>query len=819
MVMEQPAPPPPTPQYVGLEFVRQYYTVLNKAPMHLHRFYGDDSSFVHGGLDTRNREVTPAYGQERIHARIIELGFRDCHAKIRQVDSHSTIGEAIVIQVSGELSNHGNAMRRFVQTFVLAQKTPKKYYVLNDIFRYQDDLDDDEVPSADAEPGHAQYEEPERTQQPNGPTYAPAPTPAAVAPVETQNKQVAMVNGSGSSVDTQDSSLSPPQDQVSPKAETVEPIPPAVEEHPSPEIPVKQPECPVAEKIEEEPVVEEVIPEVDDVEGAAPPATAPPEEPTPEEAAAPTSQVVESKPPEPKTFANLFRTSNAPPTTNAGAVVPPAPTAAAIPAPAQRSNEVGSVKWSREGLIVGETVAEGRVTLDSSFAISLRPKIKKCMQILHRSPEWSVTKGSQKDELNSWEKEEVGVICGGMGWTKWPVIRRDRVARWRRPLQSRYTSVPNGPSKKERGAKPFLYTRRNQAPGTGEGGRQHNSLEGSDAQTQTRPEQLFILEIPKPVLQMVTVSMSPLLSSPPPAFLWEQPKSNQWNMAPQKRSPSAGGPQGQAGKVTNGAGVAMDGDRAPMDERRTPARLAPDSHQLFVGNLQANTSEEEMIKFFGQYGTVLEFRITRAMERQKSKANFGFVVFDSAEPVRRILMEVRNEPLKYKGLRLNIEEKRSRPIGGYDSRSGDRDDMRGGGDRGGYRGGPRGGMRGEAIHVKNQKIMSSGPTVEAAVGPIALIAEMGRRVEGLWAEEQAEPSRLDQAHRAIEGPSASCDLNKTNSGGGAKVEQKMHGLSLSPVLSPHEGKNRTPCHEEKGRNHTVEADEGENEVARNRTLR
>ena len=32
MVME-----PPTPQCVGREFVRQYYTLLNQAPLHLHR--------------------------------------------------------------------------------------------------------------------------------------------------------------------------------------------------------------------------------------------------------------------------------------------------------------------------------------------------------------------------------------------------------------------------------------------------------------------------------------------------------------------------------------------------------------------------------------------------------------------------------------------------------------------------------------------------------------------------------------------------------------------------------------------------------------
>jgi len=43
----------------------------------------------------------------------------------------------LILQVSGELSNNGQPMRRFMQTFVLAPQSPKKYYVHNDIFRYQ----------------------------------------------------------------------------------------------------------------------------------------------------------------------------------------------------------------------------------------------------------------------------------------------------------------------------------------------------------------------------------------------------------------------------------------------------------------------------------------------------------------------------------------------------------------------------------------------------------------------------------------------------------------------------------------------------------
>ncbi|KAJ0177553.1 hypothetical protein K1T71_006426 [Dendrolimus kikuchii] len=140
MVMEAS----PSPQSVGREFVRQYYTLLNKAPAHLHRFYNNYSSFVHGGLDAPNRETLPVVGQKQIHNRIQQLNFRDCHAKISQVDAQATLGNGVVVQVTGELSNGGAPMRRFTQTFVLAAQSPKKYYVHNDIFRYQDIVFSDE---------------------------------------------------------------------------------------------------------------------------------------------------------------------------------------------------------------------------------------------------------------------------------------------------------------------------------------------------------------------------------------------------------------------------------------------------------------------------------------------------------------------------------------------------------------------------------------------------------------------------------------------------------------------------------------------------
>lgn len=142
-------------KHVGREFVRQYYTLMHEAPQHLHRFYSQKSCFVHGGVEKPGEENLPVCGQQDIHQKILALNFRDCHAKIRQVDSHPTLGSGVVVQVSGELSNNGEAMRRFMQTFVLAPKCAKRYFVLNDIFRYQDEVfpDEEEAEVEDAEGG------------------------------------------------------------------------------------------------------------------------------------------------------------------------------------------------------------------------------------------------------------------------------------------------------------------------------------------------------------------------------------------------------------------------------------------------------------------------------------------------------------------------------------------------------------------------------------------------------------------------------------------------------------------------------------------
>ncbi|XP_013166523.1 PREDICTED: ras GTPase-activating protein-binding protein 2, partial [Papilio xuthus] len=200
MVMEAS----PSPQSVGREFVRQYYTLLNKAPAYLHRFYNNYSSFVHGGLDAPNRETLPVVGQKQIHNRIQQLNFRDCHAKISQVDSQATLGNGVVVQVTGELSNGGAPMRRFTQTFVLAAQSPKKYYVHNDIFRYQVRTSSisggvEHEPEAEVEVEAPPAQQPEPEREPTPPPPQPAMPPQPVVP-EPKTYANLLKSGSGGAV-------------------------------------------------------------------------------------------------------------------------------------------------------------------------------------------------------------------------------------------------------------------------------------------------------------------------------------------------------------------------------------------------------------------------------------------------------------------------------------------------------------------------------------------------------------------------------------------------------------------------------------------
>ncbi|KAF9948860.1 hypothetical protein BGZ72_009243, partial [Mortierella alpina] len=139
---------------VGMMFVHEYYTFLNKEPSRLHCFYNKQSTMSHG---IQGEDPHVCHGQQAsslimdhmkllqnagilgdIHSKILALDFEDCKVLVRNVDSQSSLNGGIMIQVLGEMSNRGGPSQKFVQTFFLAEQ-PRGYYVLNDIFRYLKD--------------------------------------------------------------------------------------------------------------------------------------------------------------------------------------------------------------------------------------------------------------------------------------------------------------------------------------------------------------------------------------------------------------------------------------------------------------------------------------------------------------------------------------------------------------------------------------------------------------------------------------------------------------------------------------------------------
>ncbi|KAJ9651317.1 hypothetical protein H2198_009411 [Neophaeococcomyces mojaviensis] len=127
------------PQEIGWYFVEQYYTTLSKSPEKIHLFYNKKSQLITG---QEAEKVLPAVGTKAISEKIKSLDFSECKVRVLNVDSQASY-ENIVVQVIGELSNKSQPHHKFVQTFILATQ-PNGYFVLNDIFRYLSD-DEDEI--------------------------------------------------------------------------------------------------------------------------------------------------------------------------------------------------------------------------------------------------------------------------------------------------------------------------------------------------------------------------------------------------------------------------------------------------------------------------------------------------------------------------------------------------------------------------------------------------------------------------------------------------------------------------------------------------
>lgn len=186
----------------------------------------------------------------------IELeNYNNAKTIIKQVDACDCNGQ-VAVQVCGEISNNNEALRRFMQTFVLAPQgdSSSKYYVLSDIFRYVDNI----WPVEDAN-----SEVPEEPVEQEASEAEPSvETPEAEAPAAPEEAESDVSQANSSPVEEAEEAAQPEEqaevEQVAVEEETVEePVEAVTEEKPVEKEPeVAAPPAAEEQKTEEAAVVE-----------------------------------------------------------------------------------------------------------------------------------------------------------------------------------------------------------------------------------------------------------------------------------------------------------------------------------------------------------------------------------------------------------------------------------------------------------------------------------------------------------------------------------------------------------------------------------
>lgn len=194
---EEVLPKKVEPQVIGREFVRQYYLRLHHKPNDLHKFYMNESTLVHDAIEFGRMAVSANGIKEIVSALSSEaLNYQGCHTRVSKLDTMTTLDNGILIQVHGDISNDGVAMRPFAQTVVLKALAFNKYAVLNDIFRYCDLVMPDEtnglcfMSGEELDDGH---NEAHQADEVNTNVQQPAAIDTATLPTTNQSEQSANV--------------------------------------------------------------------------------------------------------------------------------------------------------------------------------------------------------------------------------------------------------------------------------------------------------------------------------------------------------------------------------------------------------------------------------------------------------------------------------------------------------------------------------------------------------------------------------------------------------------------------------------------------
>ncbi|KAL6508789.1 hypothetical protein OROHE_021348 [Orobanche hederae] len=124
---------PASAQIVGNAFVQQYYHILHQSPGLVHRFYGDTSRLGRPERDVYMSITTT------MQPKNFSLNCGDLRAEIKSVDAQESINGGVHVLVIGYLTGEDNVVNIFAQSFFLAPQE-KGYFVLNDMFRYVDNV-------------------------------------------------------------------------------------------------------------------------------------------------------------------------------------------------------------------------------------------------------------------------------------------------------------------------------------------------------------------------------------------------------------------------------------------------------------------------------------------------------------------------------------------------------------------------------------------------------------------------------------------------------------------------------------------------------
>ena len=76
---------------------------------------------------------------QAIDEKILSLKYGEFRAEIKSVDAQESYNGGVHVLVTGYLVGKDNMIRNFTQSFFLAPQE-KGYFVLNDIFRYVEDI-------------------------------------------------------------------------------------------------------------------------------------------------------------------------------------------------------------------------------------------------------------------------------------------------------------------------------------------------------------------------------------------------------------------------------------------------------------------------------------------------------------------------------------------------------------------------------------------------------------------------------------------------------------------------------------------------------